>query len=159
MPTLANLAVIQLERGEMAEAEKNITQAVALAPQDAYSLGILGFLKFRQEKYDEALDALSKAAKLDPSNAQVQNYLGITLSQKGMRVQAETALRKAIQLQPGFANAHHNLAVIYATQQPPLIELARWHYQKALAAGHQKNPQLEAMFDAKTAAASGGAGK
>jgi len=38
-----------------------------LAPEDAYSLGILGQIKFRQEKFEEALDALSKAAKLEPT--------------------------------------------------------------------------------------------
>ncbi|MDB6039426.1 MAG: Tetratricopeptide 2 repeat protein, partial [Verrucomicrobiales bacterium] len=40
-------------------------------------------------------------------------------------------------------------AVIYATQQPPALELARYHYQKALNAGHPKNPQLEAMLEKK----------
>jgi tetratricopeptide (TPR) repeat protein len=147
VPTLANLAAIQLEMNHLDEAEKHIKQAVSLAPDDAYSLSILGYLKFRQEKYDDALDALSKAAKLDPQNAQIQNYLGITLSQKGMRGAAETALRKAIQLEPGYASAHHNLAVIYVTQKPPLTELARWHYQKAISAGHPKNPQLEKLFE------------
>jgi len=153
VPTLANLAAIQLERNELDEAEKHIKQAIALAPEDAYSLSILGYLKFRQEKYDDALDALSRAAKLDPENAQIQNYLGITLSQKGMRGPAETALRKAIQIEPNYGSAHHNLAVIYVTQQPPLIELARWHYQKALAAGHARNADLEKMFNAQKTAA------
>ncbi len=147
VPTLANLAAIQLEMNHLDEAEKHITQAVAIAPEDAYSLSIMGYLKFRQAKYDDALDALSKAAKLDPQNAQIQNYLGITLSQKGMRGAAETALRKAIQLEPGYGSAHHNLAVIYATQKPPLTELARWHYQKAINAGHPRNAQLEKVFD------------
>jgi tetratricopeptide (TPR) repeat protein len=152
VPTLANLAAIQLERDEMSEAEKNIKQAVALAPDDSYSLSILGYLKFRQEKYDDALDALSRAAKLDPQNAQVQNYLGITLSHKGMRGPAETALRKSIQLEPGYGSAHHNLAIIYLTQSPPLVELGRWHYQKALASGHPRNPEVEKMLEApKTA--------
>ena len=49
-------------------------------------------------------------------------------------------------------SAHHSLAVIYITHQPPWAELARWHYQRALAAGHPHNPDLEKMFDApKTA--------
>jgi Tfp pilus assembly protein PilF len=148
VPTLANLAAIQLEMNHLDEAEKHIRQAVAISPEDAYSLSIMGYLKFRQNKFDDALAALSKAAKLDPQNAQIQNYLGITLSQKGMRAAAETALRKAIQLEPGYGSAHHNLAVIYATQKPPLIELARWHYQKALHAGHPRNAQLEQLFDA-----------
>jgi hypothetical protein len=45
--------------------------------------------------------------------------------------------------------------VVYITQQPPLTELARWHYQKALAAGHPKNPELEKMLAAQKPAGSG----
>jgi len=124
---------------------------VALAPEDAYSLAVLGRLKFRQQQYDESLEALSRAAQIEPQNAVIQNYLGVTLSQKGMRAPAETALRKAVQLQPGYAEAHHNLAVAYATQHPPLLELAKWHYQKALAAGGAKSPELEKMLQPKKA--------
>jgi len=152
--TLANLAAIQLELGRLDEAEKNVKQALALDPDDAFSLGILGAVKFRQGKYDEALEALSRAAQLNPQNAQVQNYLGITLSHKGMRDPAETALRKAVQLDPGYASAHNNLAVIYATQQPPSLEMARLHYQKALDAGHSRNPDLEKILDANKPAES-----
>jgi Flp pilus assembly protein TadD len=148
---LANLAAIQLERDHFDDAEKHIKQAVALAPEDAYSLSVLGRLKFRQHQYDESLEALTKAAQIEPQNAVIQNYLGVTLSQKGMRAPAETALRKAVQLQPGYAEAHHNLAVAYATQQPPLLELAKWHYQKALAAGAAKSPELEKLLQPKKA--------
>ena len=152
--TLANLAAIELERGKLDDAEKHINQTLAAAPDDAYSLSILGYLRFRQEKYDDALDALSRAARLNPDSAEIQNYLGVTLSHKGLRGPAETALRKAIQLEPKYASAHNNLAVIYATQQPPLIELARWHYQQAVAAGHPRNPELEKMFEEKKTAES-----
>ena len=129
---------------------KNTSQAaVAQSPDDAYNLSILGYLKFRQEKYDEALDALSRAAKLDPQNPEIENYLGVTLGHKGLRAQAETALRKAIQLDPNYGAAHNNLAVIYISQQPPLVGLARWHYQKALDLGQPRNPDLEKMLDDK----------
>ena len=150
--TLANLAAIQLELGHLPEAEKHITEAVALAPGDAYSLSILGYLKFKEEKYDDALNALSRAAKAEPENAEIQNYLGLTLSQKGMRGPAETALRKAIQINPAYGSAHNNLAVVYLSQQPPSVELARWHYQKALAAGHPRNPELEKMLQTRSVA-------
>ena len=152
--TLANLAAIELEGGKLGEAEKHVNEALTTAPNDAYSLSILGYLKFQQENYDDALDALSRAAKLDPQSAEIQNYLGVTLSHKGMRGPAETALRKAIQLEPNYGSAHNNLAVIYLTQQPPLVELARWHYQKALAAGHPRNPDIEKMLDEKKASES-----
>ena len=68
-----------------------------------------------------------------------------------MRGPAETALRKAIQLEPAYGSAHHNLAVIHATQKPPLTELARWHYQKAINAGHPRNAELEKLFDSQRA--------
>ena len=72
--TLANLAAIELEENKFADAEMHITAALAQAPDDAFSLSTLGFLKFRQQKYDAALDALSRAAALDPNNPQTQNY-------------------------------------------------------------------------------------
>ena len=148
---LANLATIELQQDKLGDAEKHIKAAIVQSPDDAYNLSTLGYLKFRQEKYDEALDALSRAATIDPENPEIQNYLGVTLSHKGLRAQGETALRKAIQINPAYAPAHNNLAVIYLSQEPPLPQLARWHYQKALDAGQPRNPDLEKMLADKGA--------
>ena len=49
----------------------------------------------------------------------------------------------------GHAEAHHNLAVVYATQKPPFTALAKFHYEKALAAGHKKNADLEKILSAE----------
>ncbi|MGA2802729.1 MAG: tetratricopeptide repeat protein [Verrucomicrobiota bacterium] len=152
-PALANLAIIELEQNKLDDAERHIQQALAQSPNDAYSLMVLGRVEFSQKKYDEALDVLSRAAKLDPQNPDIENYLGVTLAQKGLRAQAETALRKAIQINPNYSAAHNNLAVIYISHQPPLVELARWHYQKALDGGQPRNPDLEKLLDEKTAPA------
>src|SRR5262249_22318499 len=149
--TLANLAAIQLELNHLDDADKSIKGALAVAPDDAYSLSILGNLRFRQQKYDDALDALSHAAKIDPQNAEIQNFLGLTLSQKGMRNAAETAFRKAVILNPNYGGAQNNLAVFYLTQHPPSIELARWHYEKAIAVGFPRNPEMEKMMQEKRA--------
>lgn len=145
--TLANLGLVQMEQGRLEPAEANLSKALALEPKDAYSLSLLGILKFRQSKLDEALDLLSRSSKIDPKNAETQNYLGVVLSQKGMRGPAEAAMRRSIQINPSYAEAHHNLAVIYISQNPPFVELARWHYEKALSAGHPRNPSLENYFD------------
>lgn len=144
--TLANLGAAQMELNKLAEAESHLKRALALEADDAFSLALLGLLKFRQQKPDDAFDALSRAAKLDPDNAQTQNYLGLALAQRGQREPAEAAFRKAIQLAPGYAVAHYNLAVYYATQQPPTRELARWHYQKAVSVGHPKSDELEKLL-------------
>ena len=148
---LANLATIELQENKLADAEKHITAALTQSPDDPYNLSTIGYLKFRQEKYDEALDNLSRAAKLDPNNPEIQNYLGVTLSHKGLRVEAETALRKAVQLNPLYAPAHNNLAVVYLNQTPPMPMLARWHYEKAVAAGQPRNPDLEHLLADKGA--------
>jgi tetratricopeptide (TPR) repeat protein len=151
--TLANLAAIQIEQGKLDDAEKNLKQAITVAPEDAYSMQMLGYLKFRQQKYNDALTALSQAARLNPDSAEVQNYLGVTLSNIGQRDAAERALRNALRLEPNYGSAHNNLAVIYATQEPPSVELARWHYQRALDAGNPKHPELEKLFEKKAAIA------
>jgi len=144
--SLANLAAIQIEREKFPEAEANLNRALAADPRDAFALSLTGIMRFRQERFDDALDALGRAVQIDPQNAEAQNYLGITLSQKGQRDAAEAALRKAIQIAPGYGIAHHNLAVVYATQIPPFVELAKYHYSKALLAGHPENPNLEKIF-------------
>ena len=149
---LCNLALTQSAQGKYAEAEQNARKALALSANDAASLGALGQALASQERFDEALDVLSRAATLEPKNAGLQTLLGIALAKKGQRAQAETAFRKALQSAPRNAVAHRNLAVIYLTQQPPLIELARWHYQKSLAGGAAVSPEIESKIDA----ASGG---
>ena len=140
---LANLATIELQANKLELAEQHIRAALAQSPDDAYNLSTLGYLKFRQEKFDEALDILNRAAKLDPNNPEILNYLSGVLGQKGLRQQAESALRRAITINPNYAPAHHNLAVIYLSQTPPVPALARWHYQKTLEAGQPRDPALE----------------
>jgi tetratricopeptide (TPR) repeat protein len=149
--TLQKLAASQLEQNRPKDAAVTLKRAMDLNPADSHTLLLLGIAEYDQEQYDQALDHLSRSAQADAQNAETQNYLGITLSQKGQRAAAETALRKAIQISPGYASAHYNLAVVYATQQPPFTELARWHYQKALAFGHPQSADLEKMMERKQA--------
>ena len=68
---------------------------------------------------------ISGVAKASATDIKQGDFLGITLSQKGLRGPAETALRKAIQIDPNYGNAHNNLAIVYISEQPPLVELAR----------------------------------
>lgn len=140
---LANLAMTELQLGKDADAEKHLKAALEQSPDDGYALSTMGYLRFRQEKYEDALNYLSRAAQISPANPEIQNYLGATLNHLGQRKPAEAALRRAVQLAPNYAPAHNNLAVMYLSQQPPLPELARWHYQKAIESGQPRNPDLE----------------
>jgi Tfp pilus assembly protein PilF len=153
----ANLAAAQIGQNRLAEGEANLKRALASDPQNAVSLSLLGGIKARQHKYDEALDLLSQSAQLDAQNPDTFQYLGVTLAGKGLRRPAESAFRRVIQLEPENAEAHHSLAIVYATQQPPALELARLHYQKGLAGGHPKDSKLEQLLSANNPAAVGGA--
>ncbi len=148
---LTDLAATHLEQGRLDAAEAELNRAMTIDPNDPDALSLMGLLRFRQAKYDEALDILGRAVLYSPDNALTQNYLGVTLSQKGQRAPAETAFRKALQLEPNYAEAHFNLAIVYAHAKPPSIELARWHYQKALAGGQPKNPEIESIINAGSA--------
>ncbi len=144
---LANLASVEVEQNKIPDAEQHIRAAMAQTPNDAFDLTVLGRVKFAEGDYDASLEALERAAKLDPKNAQVENFLGVALAEKGLRTQAETAFRKAVQLEPDYGDAHKNLTIFYLTARPPMVELARWHYEKALAAGIPPSPDLQRMLD------------
>ncbi|MDC0065303.1 tetratricopeptide repeat protein [Verrucomicrobia bacterium] len=147
--TLGNLALAQMEQGNYEGAEASLTRALKNEDEDAFSLSLIGTLRYRQKKFDEARDYLVKAVKLNPEDANAQHFLGSALNNLGQRKAAETALRKALQIKPGHAEAHHNLAVVYATQKPPFIALAKFHYDKAVAGGHEKNADLEKILSAE----------
>lgn len=148
----ANLAAIQLEMGRLDDAEKHLKSALEASPEDGFATMLMGLLKFRQEKWDDAIDALGRAAKLAPNNAEIQDNLGVALSQKGLRGPAEQAFRKAMVLNPNHAGVQSHLALFYALETPPNIPLARFHYQRAIAAGEARNPDVEKLFDKKEAA-------
>ena len=148
---LADLAFIEIMLDRLGTAEKHLNVALEIAPDDPYALLILGRLRMSQKKYDDALQALSRAAQGDPQNAEIQDDLGLALVRKGQRGPAEAAFRKAVLLQPGYGDPHKNLAIFYLTQQPPLVELGRWHYQKALAAGLPHSPEIEKLLEARKA--------
>ena len=144
--TLGSLAMAQMEQGNYDGAEDSLERALKNNENDTFSLSLLGTLRYRQKKYEEARDYLAKAVKLNPEDANAQHFLGSALNNLGQRKAAETALRKALQIKPGHAEAHHNLAVVYATQKPPFTALAKFHYEKALAAGHTKNAELQKIL-------------
>jgi len=144
---LSYLGRAQYLMNQLDECEKTVKHALALDPDDAPSLYLLGILRYRQDKLDEALDALSHSAKYNPTNAGTQNYIGCVLADKGLRPAAETAFRKSLAADPDYPDAHFNLAFVYAEGKPPSLELARWHYRRAVELGHPKSAELEKLLE------------
>ncbi len=144
--SLSNLGVVYFRTGKLKAAELTLKKAVTLAPKDEFSHTTLGIVFYRQSKFDEALNELTKALAINPKSATAHNYLGITASQKGWQEAAEKEMLDAIAANPEYADAHFNLAVIYATANPPSKELAKRHYAKATSLGAEPDASLEKLI-------------
>jgi len=144
--SLSNLGVVYFRTGRFKAAELTLKKAVAISPRDEFSHTTLGIVYYRQAKFDAALTQLTKSLAINPKSAMAHNYLGITASQKGWQEAAEKELLEALNDNPDYADAHFNLAVIYATAQPPARDLARQHYAKATALGAAPDVSLEKLL-------------
>jgi Flp pilus assembly protein TadD/septal ring factor EnvC (AmiA/AmiB activator) len=144
--SLSNLGVVYFRTGKLKAAELTLKKAVVLAPKDEFSRTTLGIVYYRQSKFDDALNELTKALAINPKSATAHNYLGITASQKGWQEAAEKEMLEAIANNPDYADAHFNLAVIYATAQPPSKELAKRYYARATSLGADPDPSLEKLL-------------
>jgi len=144
--SLSNLGVVLFRNGKLKAAELTLKKAITLAPTDEFTHTTLGIVYYQQSKFDDALSELTKSLAINPKSATAHNYLGITASQKGWQEAAEKEMLEAIAENPGYADAHFNLAVVYSTSQPPAKELARRHYEKALALGAEPDPTLDKLL-------------
>jgi Flp pilus assembly protein TadD/uncharacterized coiled-coil DUF342 family protein len=144
--SLSNLGVVYFRTGKLKAAELTLKKAVVISPKDEFSHTTLGIVYYRQAKFDDALTELTKSLAINPKSATAHNYLGITASQKGWQEAAEKEMLEAIASNPDYADAHFNLAVIYATAQPPAKELAKRHYARATSLGAQPDSSLEKLL-------------
>ena len=144
--SLCNLGVVYFRTGKWKAAELTLKKAVALAPKDDFAHTTLGIVYYRQSKFDDAISELTTALGINPKSATAHNYLGITASQKGWQEAAEKEMLDAIAANPDYADAHFNLAVVYATAQPPSKEQAKLHYVKATSLGAEPDPALEKLL-------------
>src|SRR6478672_9797793 len=144
--SLCNLGVVYFRTGKWKAAELTLKKAVALSPKDEFAHTTLGIVYYRQSKFDDAITELTTALGINPKSATAHNYLGITASQKGWQEAAEKEMLDAIAVNPDYADAHFNLAVVYATGQPPSKEQAKLHYVKATSLGAEPDPALEKLL-------------
>ncbi|MCE9673594.1 protein kinase [Myxococcus stipitatus] len=73
--------------------------------EDAASLAELGFVRFRQERVDEAASLLKRALRKDGKLAVAHYYLGAVLFRQGDTAGAERAYREADKLDPTDSRA------------------------------------------------------
>ncbi|HVJ57349.1 MAG TPA: tetratricopeptide repeat protein, partial [Terrimicrobiaceae bacterium] len=143
---LSNLGAVQIEGGKLSAAEVALKKAIEIDSTEAYAYTNLGIVYSRRGKFGEAIEALQKAVVLNDEDAVAHNYLGVCLGQREEWEGSETHLKKAIDLRPEYPDAHFNLAVLYATTQPPSLDRAKEHYVKATELGAAPDASLERLI-------------
>ncbi len=143
---LNDIALAYLELGRMELAESAARRGLKLEPGYANSLYVLGLIRFRQERFEEAIDYMSQAVKARPDFVQAYVDLGVALFEAGYPATGENSIRKGLLVAPNYPPAHAYLAQMYIDQDPPVIALANFHYQKYLQFGGAKIPALEGQM-------------
>ncbi len=143
---LSNLGVTQIQARKLSAAEVALKKAITINPKDSFAATNLGIVYCKQGRFDEAIASLQEAVASDEKDHVAQNYLGICYGEKGLKGKAEEAFKHSISIRDDYADAHFNLAVLYATTEPPSLDLAKEYYQKAISHGSPADPSLEKLF-------------
>jgi tetratricopeptide (TPR) repeat protein len=133
-----------LSENKLKDAEKQIGEAVKLAPGHPDVLYLQGVLDLREQKFLEAQSVLEKATQIDPEHASALGALGMALSDQGKYDVAIPPLEKSLQLNPaGGWETHWALARAYYHhgQYAEALTTA----QNALTKSNGKAPQIEIL--------------
>jgi protein O-mannosyl-transferase len=106
-----NLAVLEMQQGSPADAERDFQESVALDPASARHRMAYGWLLAKQARYDEAISQYSEALKTAPDPF-VYFSLGAALEEQHKLPQAAEAYRKTLALAPAFQEAQTRLNAI-----------------------------------------------
>lgn len=99
-----------LESNNLTLAEKDLTRAQALAPENAETNFALGNLRWTQRKFAEARSFYNAALKADPRHKGALNNLGMLAFEEKDWELAAKLFRASIQVGPGDAKSHYLLA-------------------------------------------------
>jgi len=127
------LANLQAKIGRMDEADATLaTAAKNVPPSEKLHLGI-GELRFRQERYDQALEQFAKALELQPTNLEALFSKGKTLLRMGERAKVDEG-KKILDQVAAKDEKYPGLSLEYGLyyQKTDQIEEALKEYKKAL---------------------------
>jgi tetratricopeptide (TPR) repeat protein len=139
----ANLGAVEQQAGNAKRAVECFEKSVQINPQLAQTWTALGLLMQNRGDTYRAISCFARAIHEEPEDARAHNFLAIAAKGLGWTDAAEAELQRAIDLKPDYGIAHFNMALMLLERRPPAIELARRHYEKALALGVAKDDVVE----------------
>jgi TolB-like protein len=115
----SNLAIAHAALGELhracdwdwGAADRDLKQALALAPNDGNVLFLGAIQSLNAGRLDEALQRMSAASAKSPLSPDPYYALNIIQLRRGRLVEAEAAGRRALELRPTYAGGHYFIAI------------------------------------------------
>jgi tetratricopeptide (TPR) repeat protein len=124
-----------LRAGRYLDAQISCQQALALDPDHADSLHLMGLLSRQAQNYDHAVEWIARAIRQEPK-AEYLSSLGTTLRHQGRFEEALKALDKAILLTPEVAELWINLGNVLADLARPADALLAFQHVLKLDPRH-----------------------
>ncbi len=116
IPDALAIAIQNHQAGRLQAAEQAYRQILAVQPDHAEAIHLLGVIAAQVGRPDDAVACCRRAVELKPDYAAAHNNLGNALRQQGKLPEAVASYRRAVELMPDFAMAHSNLGVALKEQ-------------------------------------------
>jgi tetratricopeptide (TPR) repeat protein len=113
---LHGAAFRHFQSGRLGPAEDRCRRALALDPNHADSLHLLGLIHTQSGQFDVAIDFIAAAIKSKPNDAEYFSNLGALLRLQNRFEEARKSLDLAVKLDPNFARAWINLGDLLLAQ-------------------------------------------
>ena len=136
--------IIELHRaGRLSEAEAGYRDLLAINPEDAEVLHLLGILRGQAGDLDEGLQLVQRAIAQDPDRDVFQHTLGEMQLHAGRLDESEAAYLKARELNPNLTSAYSGLGQIAFLRGD--LERAETHFRVALRANEDDAQSLAGL--------------
>ena len=146
MSARLGLAYCAYQMDDLKQARQHVRAVLSQNASQAQAISLRGLLNLQEGKLSAALDDTARAVELEPEDAQLRKFNGIVLQEARRTEQALEEMRAAVRLNPRDGEALLNVAVLLARSEPPQLEEAQRFYERALAAGQEREPNLDALL-------------
>lgn len=117
-----NMALILVDKGQIAEAKKAVADAVKANPDDASLKLTEANLYLQTKDFEKYKQIITEVLEKNPNDSGLVYNLGVIASNNNNSEEAEKYYKKAIELKPDYINAYINLAVLKLQNEKVIIE-------------------------------------
>ncbi|MES2239353.1 MAG: tetratricopeptide repeat protein [Bacteroidota bacterium] len=117
-----NMALILVDKGQIAEAKKAVADARAANPNDSSLMLTEANLYLQTKDFDKYKQIITEVIAKNPNDSGLIYNLGVIAANANNNAEAEGYYKRVIELKPDYTNAYINLAVLKLQNEKVLIE-------------------------------------